>query len=113
MANVTNDGFVFHQFKMLTGNQVTATRCGHNDIGFLNGIYHFFTSKPSIAACKAQMGSISVTITRQPAPAKEAAEPFPTSPYPPTTATLPANITSVARRIASTKLSLQPYLLSN
>ena len=58
-------------------------------------------------------GSISVTITRQPAPRKEAAEPLPTSPYPPTTATFPAIITSVARRIASTKLSLQPYLLSN
>jgi hypothetical protein len=25
-----------------------------------------FTSKPSMAACKAQMGSISVTITRAP-----------------------------------------------
>ena len=48
------------------------------------------------------MGSISVTITRQPAPLKEAAEPLPTSPYPPTTAILPAIITSVARRMAST-----------
>src|SRR6185436_17173918 len=73
----------------------------------------FLTSKPSIAACNAQIGSISVTITRQPAPANEAAEPLPTSPYPPTTAILPANITSVARRIESTNDSLQPYLLSN
>jgi len=40
----------------------------------------FFTSKPSIAACNAQIGSISVTITRQPEPCKEAAEPLPTSP---------------------------------
>ena len=74
---------------------------------------NFFTSKPSIAACKAQIGSISVTITRAPAPANEAAEPFPTSPYPQTTATFPAIITSVARRIESTKDSLHPYLLSN
>src|SRR5215217_692250 len=73
----------------------------------------FLTSKPTIAACNAQIGSISVTITRQPAPANEAAEPLPTSPYPPTTAILPANITSVARRIESTNDSLQPYLLSN
>ncbi len=73
----------------------------------------FFTSKPCIAACSAQIGSISVTITRQPAPLKEAAEPLPTSPYPPTTATLPASIRSVARRMASTSDSLQPYLLSN
>jgi hypothetical protein len=42
-----------------------------------------------------------------------AAVPLPTSPYPQTTTLLPANITSVALRIASTADSLQPYLLSN
>src|SRR5690606_7717733 len=52
-------------------------------------------------------------ITLAPAPRKEAADPFPTSPYPATTATLPAIITSVALLIASTNDSLQPYLLSN
>ena len=35
--------------------------------------------------CKAQIGSISVTVTIEPAPRKEAAVPFPTSPYPQTT----------------------------
>ena len=39
-----------------------------------------FTGKPSMAACNAQMGSISVTITRAPAPRNEAADPLPTSP---------------------------------
>ena len=73
----------------------------------------FLTSNPSIAACNAQIGSISVTITLAPAPFKLAADPFPTSPYPQTTATFPAIITSVARLIASTNDSLQPYLLSN
>ena len=73
----------------------------------------FLTSKPSIAACNAQIGSISVIITRAPAPRNDSAEPLPTSPKPATTATLPAIITSVARRIASTQLSRQPYLLSN
>src|SRR5690606_18001077 len=73
----------------------------------------FLTSNPSIAACKAQIGSISVTVTIDPAPLKDAAVPLPTSPYPQTTTLLPASITSVARRIASTALSLQPYLLSN
>ena len=73
----------------------------------------FLTSYPSIAACRAHIGSISVTITLAPAPLKEAAEPFPTSPYPATTATLPAIITSVALLIASTSDSLHPYLLSN
>ena len=72
-----------------------------------------FTSKPSIAACKAQIGSISVTVTIEPAPLKEAAVPFPTSPYPHTTTLLPANIISVALLMASTADSLHPYLLSN
>src|SRR6185312_2421608 len=66
-----------------------------------------------IAACNAQIGSTSVTITRQPALRSEAAEPLPTSPKPFTTATLPAIITSVPRRIASTSDSRQPYRLSN
>ena len=72
-----------------------------------------FTSYPSIAACKAQIGSISVTMTRQPALRSESAVPLPTSPYPATTATFPAIMMSVARRIASTADSLHPYLLSN
>ena len=71
------------------------------------------TSKPSIAACNAQIGSTSVTFTRAPAPRSEAEEPFPTSPYPQTTAVLPAIIVSVALRIPSTRDSLHPYLLSN
>ena len=38
------------------------------------------TSKPSIAACSAQIGSISVTTTRQPCPFSDWAQPLPTSP---------------------------------
>src|SRR5512135_2555466 len=71
------------------------------------------TSKPSIAACSALIGSISVTTTRAPNPRSECAEPLPTSPYPHTTATLPATITSVARLIPSLSDSRQPYRLSN
>ena len=59
------------------------------------------------------MGSISVTVTIEPAPLKDAAVPFPTSPYPHTTTLFPASIISVALLTASTALSLQPYLLSN
>src|ERR1700761_2089545 len=59
------------------------------------------------------MGSTSDTITRQPAWRSEAAEPLPTSPKPATTATLPDIITSVPRRMPSTRLSRQPYKLSN
>src|SRR6201996_4333626 len=71
------------------------------------------TSKPSIAACSALMGSTSVTITRAPMPRSECEQPLPTSPYPQTTATLPATITSVARLMPSTSDSRQPYRLSN
>ena len=39
-----------------------------------------FTSKPSMAACRAQIGSISVTITRAPYERIERAQPLPTSP---------------------------------
>merc|ERR1719492_554136 len=71
------------------------------------------TSNPSQAAWRALMGSTSVTMTRQPNPLREEAQPLPTSPYPATRATFPANITSVALLIPSTRDSLQPYRLSN
>ena len=61
------------------------------------------TSKPSIAACRAQIGSTSVTSTRAPYERMECEHPLPTSPYPQTTTTLPAIITSVARLIPSAK----------
>src|SRR5690606_17526893 len=40
----------------------------------------FFPSKPPIAPCTAQIGSISVTTTRTPAERKDSAEPLPPSP---------------------------------
>ena len=49
-----------------------------------------------------------MTSTRAPPLRERAAEPLPTSPKPATQATLPASITSVPRRMASTRLSLQP-----
>lgn len=68
---------------------------------------------PSIAACRALMGSISVTMTLAPKPRRAWTHPLPTSPYPATTATFPAIITSVARLIPSIRDSRQPYRLSN
>ena len=38
------------------------------------------TSKPSISACSALIGSISVTLTRAPWPFTASAQPLPTSP---------------------------------
>src|ERR671916_389501 len=66
-----------------------------------------------MAACRAQIGSISVTITRAPCPRSDSAQPLPTSPYPKTTATLPPISTSVARLMPSISECRQPYLLSN
>src|SRR6185437_1880520 len=71
------------------------------------------TSKPSIAACSALIGSISVTTTREPYARSECAQPLPTSPEPHTTDTLPASITSIARFRPSASDSRQPYRLSN
>merc|ERR1719424_456148 len=64
-------------------------------------------------ACKAQIGSHSVTNTRAPHPRSAKAHPLPTSPYPQTIARLPPIITSVARMMESGSECLQPYTLSN
>merc|ERR1712226_731610 len=71
------------------------------------------TWNPSMQACNAQMGSISVTRTRAPAPLMAKAQPLPTSPYPHTNARLPPIITSVARMMPSGSEWRQPYTLSN
>merc|ERR1711935_572740 len=71
------------------------------------------TWNPSMQACKAQMGSISVIKTRAPAPRIANAQPLPTSPYPQISARLPPIITSVARMMPSGNECLQPYTLSN
>merc|ERR1719272_638364 len=71
------------------------------------------TWKPSMHACKAQMGSHSVTNTRAPPPRRAKAQPLPTSPYPHTKARLPPIMTSVARMMPSGRECLHPYTLSN
>mmetsp|Transcript_54867 Transcript_54867/g.146758 ORF Transcript_54867/g.146758 Transcript_54867/m.146758 type:complete len:270 (-) Transcript_54867:359-1168(-) len=71
------------------------------------------TWKPSMHACRAQIGSTSVIITRAPAPRMAKALPLPTSPYPQTTTRLPPIITSVARMMPSGRECLHPYTLSN
>ena len=66
-----------------------------------------------MAAWSAQIGSISVMMTRAPWPRSDSAQPLPTSPYPQTTATLPPISTSVPRLMPSISECRQPYLLSN
>merc|ERR1719326_2028241 len=73
----------------------------------------FTTWKPSMQACNAQIGSISVTMTRAPQPLMAWAQPLPTSPKPQIKARLPPIITSVARMIESGSEWRQPYTLSN
>src|SRR5579859_7508173 len=66
-----------------------------------------------MAACSAQIGSTSVTMTRAPWPLSDSQHPLPTSPYPHTSATLPPIRTSVPRLMPSMSECRQPYLLSN
>ena len=70
---------------MLAGK--VAVVCGYGDVG--KGSAHSLraygarvvvTSNPSMAACSAQMGSTSATITRAPWPLRDCAQPLPTSP---------------------------------
>merc|ERR1719446_479031 len=68
---------------------------------------------PSMHACRAQIGSTSVIMTRAPAPRMAAAQPLPTSPKPQIMARLPPIMTSVARMMESGKEWRQPYTLSN
>merc|ERR1719414_1946038 len=71
------------------------------------------TWKPSMHACRAQMGSHSAMNTRAPEPRRAKAQPLPTSPYPHTNARFPPIITSVARMIPSGSEWRHPYTLSN
>jgi hypothetical protein len=57
------------------------------------------TYKPFMQACKAQIGSTSVTYTRAPHPTIAAEHPLPTSPYPQINTFFPASMTSVALKI--------------
>merc|ERR1719316_725978 len=68
---------------------------------------------PSMHAWSALIGSISVTMTREPEPRSAAAQPLPTSPKPATSERLPPSITSVARMMPSVREWRQPYTLSN
>merc|ERR1719258_823020 len=71
------------------------------------------TWKPSMHACSAQIGSISVTYVMAACAFIDWAEPLPTSPKPQMTTFLPESMTSVARMIESGSEWRQPYTLSN
>merc|ERR1719181_1370151 len=71
------------------------------------------TLNPSMQAWRAQIGSISDTITFAPWACMDLAQPLPTSPYPAMKQVLPAIMTSVARMIPSGQECLHPYRLSN
>ena len=113
VSDVADDRLVLHRLHVCGGDHVAVARRGDEDVGRADDILQRATWKPSIAACSAQIGSISVTITRAPWPRSDSAQPLPTSPYPQTTATLPPISTSVARLMPSISEWRQPYLLSN
>ena len=81
VADVADDRLIAHPLHMLQRDDVAIARAGHENIAFAeSALSTVFTSKPSIAACRAQIGSISVTITRAPYERIDAAQPLPTSP---------------------------------
>ena len=53
---------------------------GDEDVGLADDVLERDDLEPSIAACSAQIGSISVTTTRAPWPRSDSAQPLPTSP---------------------------------
>ncbi len=81
VADVTDDGLVLHIHEVLFADNVLVSGSRHNDVGFLHGMSPCASrrSRPW-RPVSAQIGSISVTVTRTPAPRNEAAEPLPTSP---------------------------------
>ena len=83
-GNLIDDQYVFTDaFATANGAQVLIDDLGTdwiNTSAVSTVSSNVTTSKPSIAACKAHIGSTSVTFTRAPAPRNDAAEPFPTSP---------------------------------
>lgn len=63
---VTDDSIVFHLAHVVYGDDIAIAGGSNVNIAFVEAFFDGFTSKPSMAACKAQMGSISVTITLDP-----------------------------------------------
>lgn len=74
----------------------------------LHQVHQSYSTIPSMAACRALIGSISVTMTLHPNPRSDMQQPLPTSPYPATSATFPASMISVARLIPSQSDSRHP-----
>ena len=64
MADVADDGLVAHLLHMFQRDDVAVAGASDVDVALGERALSTVHLKPSIAACKAQMGSISVTITR-------------------------------------------------
>jgi hypothetical protein len=69
VADVADDRHVLHLAHVLEADDVAVAGGGDEDVGVDTTSSSRTTSKPSMAACRAQIGSASVTLTRAPAPA--------------------------------------------
>merc|ERR1719396_99064 len=112
VADVSNDGIVLHLLHVLERDDVEVASGGCKDIDFMHHRLQGHNLE-SLHAWRAQIGSISVTRTRAPAPRIAKAQPLPTSPYPQINARLPPIMTSVARMMPSGNEWRHPYTLSN
>ena len=80
MADIADNSLVRHQFHVGPGDHPQVAGAGDEDVAAGAASSMVTTRYPSMAACRAQMGSISVTRTVAPMPRRAWAQPLPTSP---------------------------------
>ena len=80
VADVGDDREVLEAQQVLDRDDVLVAGAGHDDVDVADHRSRRATWKPSIAACSAQIGSTSPTMTRAPWPRSASAAPLPTSP---------------------------------
>lgn len=130
VTNVADDSILLHGAEVLANNDVSASSGGDEDLSLRSGLVHcgdFVTGhgglesvdgvnlgnddsstvrSEGLGALKVRYDESQVCI--RPERKTMPLTPLPTSPYPATMATLPANMISVARLIPSTRDSLHP-----
>jgi hypothetical protein len=121
---LADNGILRHDVEVLSGNDVSVTGGGDENVGPVGSVLHRADLVASHGGLEGvdgvdlgneNSGTVrserfgALEISAFPVNSIIKLTPFPTSPKPATTATLPANIISVARLIPSTRDSRQPY----
>lgn len=124
--SLADNGVLWHDLEVLGGDDVSVTGRGNEDVGSRSGLLHGghlvaghsglqgvdgvnLGNENSGTVRSERLGALRGWVNRGRETADAILTPFPTSPKPATTATLPASMMSVARLIPSTRDSRQPY----